>query len=71
MAKQHHVALIPLSQLTEAIDAGDSLGFCLRCGEMAAGVEPDARRYECESCGARAVYGAEEILLIGGYDEHQ
>ena len=65
------VFLIPLSQLQEAHQADDHLGFCLRCGEMAYGVEPDARRYECESCGARAVYGAEEILLIGGYDEHK
>ena len=38
-------------------------GFCVECGDEAYGVEPDARRYECESCGARAVYGAEELLI--------
>ena len=27
--------------------------------------EPDARRYRCESCGANAVYGAEELLIRG------
>jgi hypothetical protein len=36
------------------------------CGEMAHGVEPDAEGYECESCGASKVYGAEELLISGG-----
>jgi hypothetical protein len=43
----------------------DCGGWCLKCGEEAFGVEPDARRYECECCGARAVYGADEALLMG------
>jgi hypothetical protein len=46
--------------------AGDNPGFCLACGADADGVEPDARRYECEMCGAREIYGAEEILMMGG-----
>jgi hypothetical protein len=29
-------------------------------------VEPDARKYECESCGANSVYGAEELLMHTG-----
>jgi hypothetical protein len=41
----------------------DNPGFCVSCGEDAEGVEPDARRYKCEHCGKRAVYGAEEILM--------
>lgn len=41
----------------------DNPGFCLECGAETEGVEPDARRYICEECGAPAVYGAEEILL--------
>lgn len=40
-------------------------GFCLDCGEPADGCEPDARRYECDACGERQVYGAEELLLMG------
>ena len=45
----------------------ESPGFCLACGEGADGVEPDARDYECESCGESKVYGAEECLfLVGG-----
>lgn len=41
----------------------DDPGFCVKCGAEAFGVEPDARQYECESCGALAVYGAEELLI--------
>jgi len=41
----------------------DNPGFCIACGVDADGVEPDAEEYECESCGAMAVFGAEEIVL--------
>lgn len=41
----------------------DNPGFCISCGQDADGVEPDARRYECESCGERAVYGSEELAI--------
>jgi len=42
----------------------DTPGFCLKCGAEAEGVEPDARAYECEACGEKAVYGAEELLFM-------
>lgn len=39
-------------------------GFCVACGEVAyGGIEPDARRYKCESCGSYSVYGMEEMML--------
>lgn len=38
-------------------------GFCTACGVEVDGVEPDARKYECDSCGELAVYGAEELLV--------
>lgn len=38
-------------------------GFCIVCGAEAEGVEPDARRYQCEACGQNGVYGAEELML--------
>ncbi len=41
----------------------DNPGFCVACGAEAEDVEPDARRYTCESCGQSAVFGAEELLL--------
>ena len=46
----------------------DNGGFCLSCGDDAFGVEPDARKYVCESCGKREVYGAEEIIIMGLVD---
>ena len=57
------------SDLEEALVEDDSTGFCLSCGEQAFGVEPDARRYVCESCGASEVYGAEECMVMGAYAE--
>lgn len=42
----------------------DNAGFCIACGAEADGCEPDAREYECEACGEKAVYGAEELVLM-------
>ena len=42
----------------------DNPGFCVLCGEDADGCEPDARKYPCEHCGKRGVYGADELLLF-------
>jgi hypothetical protein len=41
----------------------DNPGLCIACGNEQDGCEPDARKYECEVCGEKAVYGAEELLL--------
>jgi hypothetical protein len=54
---------ITLDRIMEMLERDDNEGICLACGEDAYGVEPDARGYECESCGAHKVYGAEELLL--------
>jgi hypothetical protein len=62
MAKSKSV--VTIEQVMSAIESGEYAGFCLACGEQADGVEPDARNYLCESCGARKVYGAEEILMM-------
>jgi hypothetical protein len=43
----------------------DDPGFCIACGADAGGCEPDARCYECESCGEKQVYGLQELLLSG------
>ena len=59
---------MPKINIDEVIAAAENdeeyIGFCLACGDEAYGVEPDARRYECESCGKNKVYGAQEILLM-------
>lgn len=43
----------------------DSEGLCIFCGETAFGVEPDARKYACEGCEKKGVYGMQELLLMG------
>ena len=53
----------PLDQLVALSE--EHGGACIACGEEAYGVEPDARGYECEECGAPKVYGAEELILMG------
>jgi hypothetical protein len=45
----------------------DCVGFCLACGTEHSDVEPDAQEYECEACGEPAVYGAEQIVIMGGF----
>ena len=57
---------ITIDRILEAVESGEDMGFCLACGDEACGVEPDARKYECESCGKDKVYGAEELLLMVG-----
>ena len=42
----------------------DNPGFCVSCGAEQDGCEPDAERYACEVCGQRAVYGAEQLLIL-------
>lgn len=49
-----------------AIEDDDYIGVCIECGETQSGCEPDARKYECESCGCHSVYGAEEIIIMYG-----
>jgi hypothetical protein len=63
--KEPRKSKVTLQQVLAAIEADDNLGFCLACGAEAYCVEPDARKYECESCGEHKVYGAEELLLRG------
>jgi hypothetical protein len=43
----------------------DQQEFCLACGEVNDGIEPDASRYECQFCKLPKVYGAEELQLMG------
>jgi hypothetical protein len=57
---------ISMQQIIDAVESGEDMGFCLACGDEAYGVEPDARKYECESCGKPRVYGAEELLMMVG-----
>lgn len=57
--------MIDTQDILDAVEADDNIGFCIECGEEHYYIEPDARKYECENCGARAVYGAQELLMMG------
>ena len=61
------MAQITIEQVMTAVESGEYIGICTACGFEQEGVEPDARRYECEDCGEPKVYGAEELLLMGGF----
>ena len=68
MAKTRDVARVAMELLTSG---DDSSGVCIRCLDVQCGVEPDAEKYRCESCDARTVYGAEQVLLLcGGFGYH-
>lgn len=55
---------VTLDRVMEACEADDNLGICIACGEdCGMPCEPDARNYECDSCGKHSVFGAEELLL--------
>lgn len=56
--------VVTIEQVMEAIERDDYTGICVACGEEQGGCEPDARKYECECCGAMKVYGAEELLFM-------
>ena len=56
MSTERRVYEVSAEDLQEAVN-----GICVSCGEIQyGGVEPDARDYPCESCGAPEVYGLEE-----------
>lgn len=47
------------------VSNSDMVGICRACGAWHYSVEPDATRYPCEDCGAREVYGLDELLQRG------
>jgi hypothetical protein len=60
-----------LEDLMTHCEADDNSGYCLACGSEADGIEPDARKYQCDSCGMHKVYGSQELLLMGLYYSDQ
>lgn len=55
---------VTLDRVMSIVARDDYEGICLACGEDAYNVEPDAREYPCDVCGASRVYGAQEILVM-------
>ena len=60
-----------LETLMTEIEQDENTGYCLACGEQADNIEPDARKYKCESCNMPKVYGSQELLLMGLYYSDQ
>ena len=61
-----HPAIHPsltFKRVFEAASGDEFTGFCAACGAETEGIEPDAREDSCEDCGAKRVYGAEQLLL--------
>lgn len=52
-----------LEQIQEAME--DYIGFCTSCGAERECCEPDACSVECDECGEHAVFGAEELVVMG------
>jgi hypothetical protein len=56
---------ISIESFHDHVDNDD--GYCTDCEDWTAlgGCEPDARRYRCNECGKKTVFGAQEALLMG------
>ena len=59
----------PIEWLLSVAHGDNDEGFCLACGETQSGIEPDAGKCHCDSCGAPKVYGAEQLILMNLYFE--
>ena len=64
---------ITSSRVTDVVQENmfglSTTGICIACGDEREGCEPDARKYECFSCGKHLVFGAEELLIAGAYHD--
>lgn len=64
IAKNGKVQFQPSLQLVMTMN-GKNEGFCLSCGGIQGGVEPDAKGYKCGACEKPKVYGAESLVMMG------
>jgi hypothetical protein len=53
-----------LTLALELCEKDENQGICTGCGAIQDCVEPDASKYQCETCQEWKVYGAEQLLLI-------
>ena len=63
-AESPKLGKVTLEQVMQAIEDDDHTGYCTACGASQGELEPDARERICLNCGAAAVYGAEELLVM-------
>jgi hypothetical protein len=69
-AQQHRMIVHPSVTLTrlraameENSNGAEDVKFCTVCGAQHTGVAPSTWHLHCRSCGAYAVYGADELLF--------
>jgi len=62
---KYTIPIVTADEMHDIMFGMGGRGWCLTCGEEVDGVEPDARRYHCECCDKRTVYGMEELLIMG------
>jgi hypothetical protein len=62
MSKPNKTELLNLA--LELCEIDENQGVCFACGAIQDCVEPDATKYQCETCLEWQVYGAEEALHI-------
>lgn len=55
---------VSLETVLDMVRSDNDEGACIDCGAEHDNIEPDAERYECSECGSRAVYGAEQLMLM-------
>lgn len=55
-----------LDTIMDAVARDDNTGFCRECTHEQGDCEPDAEYCTCESCGAKQVFGAEQLLYMYG-----
>ena len=53
--------------LIDSIESLEYLGYCTQCGSEHDRIEPDTSKEKCEECGKPAVYGAEQLIIMGHY----
>jgi hypothetical protein len=58
--KKHFITIEQYHEFEE-----DNLGLCVECGSEREMCEPDAEKYQCETCGKHAVYGSASLLFMG------
>lgn len=56
--------LLDIAQDILEDDMDTTEGICLNCKSTQSGCEPDARNYTCEGCDMKAVFGAQEVLIM-------
>jgi hypothetical protein len=62
--KTYFVPRLSMDELGNLMLDHADTGWCVACGQEVDGVEPDARKYPCQSCNQDAVFGLQELVIM-------